>query len=64
MAEGDGDTWYCYYAVMKLHWKPSEFAFLPSKERAAMYAFIAERVKEEESQHKKLKAKTSRRKGG
>lgn len=57
MSEGDGDTWYCYYAVMKLRWKPSEFAFLPPKERALMYAFIEERIKEEEKQANKLKSR-------
>lgn len=57
MEEGDGDTWYCYYAVMKLRWKPSEFAFLPPKERALMYTFIDERVKEEEKQNKKLNSR-------
>lgn len=60
----DGDTWYCYYAVMKLHWKPYEFAFLSPKERALMYVFIDERLREEEKQQKKLKSKASRRKGG
>lgn len=39
---------------MKLHWKPSEFAFLSPKERALMYAFIDERVKSEDAQTKKL----------
>lgn len=60
MAEGDGDTWYCYYAVMKLKWTPAQFAFLPHNERAMMYAFIDERIKEESAQNKKLK-ETSRR---
>ena len=46
MAEKDGDTWYCFYAVMKLHWKPSEFAFLPPQDRALMYAFIDEKLRE------------------
>ena len=64
MAEKDGDTWYCFYAVMKLHWKPSEFAFLPPQDRALMYAFIDEKLREEEKQHKKLKSQASRRKGG
>ena len=58
MSEGDGDTWYCFYAVMKLHWKPSEFAFLPPNERSLMYAFIDERVKQDEIQNKKLKSKS------
>jgi hypothetical protein len=44
---------------MKLHWKPSEFAFLPPQERALMYAFIRERCQEEEKQRKKLAAKRS-----
>ena len=61
MMEEDGDTWFCYYAVMKLHWKPSEFAFLPPAERALMYAFIQERVKQEEKENKKLKSKGGRR---
>ena len=64
MAEKDGDTWYCFYAVMKLHWKPSEFAFLPPQDRALMYAFIDEKLREEEKQQTKLKSQASRRKGG
>lgn len=64
MAEKDGDTWYCFYAVMKLHWKPSEFAFLPPQDRAIMYAFIDEKLSEEEKQQKKLKAKSAKRRGG
>lgn len=57
MEEKDGDTWYCFYAVMKLHWKPYEFAFLSPKERALMYVFIDTRLKEEEKQQKKLRNK-------
>ena len=60
MREKDGDTWYCYYAVMKLKWKPSEFAFLPPKERAMMYAFIDERVTEEKKQQSKLNSRSAR----
>lgn len=64
MKEKDGDTWYCYYAVMKLHWKPYEFAFLSPQERALMYVFIDEKLHEEEKQRKKIKAKSAARKGG
>lgn len=64
MAEKDGDTWYCFYAVMKLHWKPYEFAFLSPQERALMYVFIDEKLREEEKQHKKLNSRVGRRKGG
>lgn len=64
MAEKDGDTWYCFYAVMKMNWKPSEFAFLPPQDRALMYAFIDEKLKEEEKQQKRIKAKSGRRRGG
>lgn len=64
MAEKDGDTWYCFYAVMKLHWKPYEFAFLSPQERALMYVFIDEKLREEEKQHKKLNSKPARRRGG
>lgn len=64
MAEKDGDTWYCFYAVMKLHWKPSEFAFLPPQDRALMYAFIDEKLREEEEQQRKLKSQRGKRKGG
>lgn len=63
MKEKDGDTWYCFYAVMKLHWKPSEFAFLSPQERALMYVFIDERLKEEEKQRKKLKSRQSSGRG-
>lgn len=61
MAEGDGDTWYCYYAVMKLHWKPSDYAFLPPREKALLIAFIEERIKQEERERKEIKAKASRK---
>lgn len=63
MEEKDGDTWYCFYAVMKLNWKPSEFAFLSPKERALMYAFIDEKLIQEEKQQKKLKSKSAKRGG-
>lgn len=64
MAEKDGDTWYCFYAVMKLHWQPYQFAFLSPQERALMYVFIDEKLKEEEKQQKKLKSRGGKRKGG
>lgn len=64
MEEKDGDTWYCFYAVMKLHWKPYEFAFLSPQERALMYVFIDEKLREEEKQRKKLRSQTGKRKGG
>jgi hypothetical protein len=63
MAEKDGDTWYCFYAVMKLHWKPSDFAFLPERERALLCAFIDERVKQEDKQNKRLKSESSTKRG-
>lgn len=63
MEEKDGDTWYCFYAVMKLHWKPSEFAFLSPQERALMYVFIETKLKEEEKQRKKLNSKSHRGRG-
>ena len=64
MEEQDGDTWYCFYAVMKLHWKPSEFAFLSPKERALMYVFIDEKLRKEEKQRRKLNSKKGKKKGG
>lgn len=61
MAEEDGDTWYCYYAVMKLKWQPAAFANLPPRERALMYAFIDRRMEDEKKQQAKMKAKNSRK---
>ena len=63
MEEGDGDTWYCYYAVMKLQWKPHEFAFLSPQEKALMYVFIDEKVRSEEKERKKIQS-SAKRKGG
>lgn len=60
MEEGNGDTWYCYYAVMQLNWKPRDFAFLPDKERALMYAFIDEKIKNEKKQAGKIKSSSRR----
>jgi hypothetical protein len=56
MAEEDGETWYCYYAVMKLHWKPHDFVLLPPREKALMIAFIDERLKPEKKEIDKIKA--------
>jgi hypothetical protein len=47
---------------MKLHWKPSEFAFLPRRERALMYAFIKNRVNDEDGERKKLEAAAAKTK--
>ena len=58
MEEKDGDTWYCFYAVMKLHWKPYEFAFLSPQERALMYVFIDTKLQEEKKQQRKLNNKS------
>lgn len=58
MEEKDGDTWYCFYAVMKLHWRPYEFAFLSPQERALMYVFIDTKLQEEKKQQRKLNNKS------
>lgn len=63
MSEKDGDTWYCFYAVMKMNWKPYEFAFLSPKERALMYVFIDTKLEEEKKQQKKLNNKKSHGRG-
>lgn len=64
MSEKDGDTWYCFYAVMKLRWKPYEFAFLSPQERALMYVFIDEMLKQEKEKQKKIGRKGVRKRGG
>ena len=55
MKEGDGETWFCYYCVMKLHWKPEEYLSLSFREKILMKAFIEERLRAEESSRNKLK---------
>lgn len=42
---------------MKLHWRPREFAFLPPKERALMYAFIETKAEDEEKQRRKISSR-------
>ena len=55
MKEGDGDTWFCYYCVMKLHWKPEDYLSLSFREKILMKVFIEERIKAEEASRNKLK---------
>ena len=64
MAEQDGDTWYCFYAVMKLNWNPETFAFLPPHTRALMYAFIDTQVEQEKKQQKRIASKSPKKSGG
>lgn len=55
MKEGDGETWFCYYCVMKLHWKPDDYLSLSFREKILMKVFIEERLRAEESSRNKLK---------
>lgn len=55
MKEGDGETWFCYYCVMKLHWKPYDYLSLSYREKILMKVFIEERLRAEESSRNKLK---------
>ena len=55
MKEGDGETWFCYYCVMKLHWKPEDYLSLSFREKILMKVFIEERIKAEEASRNKLK---------
>lgn len=55
MKEGDGETWFCYYCVMKLHWKPEDYLSLSFKEKILMKVFIEERIRAEEASRNKLK---------
>ena len=55
MKEGDGETWLCYYCVMKLHWKPEDYLSLSFREKILMKIFIEERIRAEEASRNKLK---------
>lgn len=55
MKEGDGESWFCYYCVMKLHWKPEDYLSLSYREKILMKVFIEERLRAEESSRNKLK---------
>lgn len=57
MKEGDGETMYAYYALHTFNRFPHELLALPRTERAAVYAFIDERVKEEKKRQKKPRKK-------
>ena len=56
MAEGDGETMYAYFAFLKIHMRPSEFANLPVKEKALIIAFIDEYNKEKQKENSKMKS--------
>ncbi len=53
MKEGDAETWYSYYCVMKLRWKPDEFVSLPQTQKAMMIAFIDDWLTQEKKTMKK-----------
>lgn len=61
MKEGDGETWLCYYCVMKLHWKPEDYLSLSFKEKILMKIFVEERIRAEEASRNKLKNSSTRR---
>lgn len=60
MKEGDGDTWCCYYCVMKLRWKPQDYLSLSNREKALLLAFIQEKAEQDKIQSNKLKAENTR----
>ena len=59
MEEGDGEIWYCYYCVMKLHWKPEDYLSLSIREKLLIKVFIDRRLKAEEASNSKLKASST-----
>lgn len=44
---------------MKFHWKPSEFAALPLREKAFVVAAIDTKIEVEKKRERELKAKSS-----
>ncbi|WP_169793111.1 hypothetical protein [Amphibacillus sediminis] len=57
MQEGDGETMYAYYALHQFNRFPHEIQNLSRYEKAAVYAFIDERVKEEKKMKRKMPRK-------
>ena len=50
-------TWMAYHCMHKLHWKPSEYIYLPRKEKAIVHALIRERIKREKEEQSRMKTK-------
>lgn len=50
-----GDFWYAYHAYHKSGLLPSEFANLPVREKAILFAFTKIEIEEIEKQNKKAK---------
>ena len=46
---------YAYYCLHKFKWSPSEFCFKPRREKAAIIAFIDEKVKADKAELDKIK---------
>lgn len=56
MTESDGETWYAYFCMNKLHWTPGQFTRLGMREKAAVMAFIDQRIEEEKKAEAKAKS--------
>ena len=54
--EIDRDFIYCSYCFHRLHMLPSEYAELKGNEKAMVFAFIEEKLRQEEEERKKLKS--------
>jgi len=53
---------YAYFAFLKMHMRPSEFANLPVKEKALIIAFIDEYQKEKKKEESRLKSQSRKKK--
>ncbi|MBD5089359.1 MAG: hypothetical protein HDT30_11225 [Clostridiales bacterium] len=61
MEEGDGEANYAYYALHKLHIRPSEWCAMETNERAFIIAAIQIKIEAEKKERKK--AERSAKKG-
>lgn len=58
MNEGDSETIFAYYCLHKFHWSPSKYLLLETNEKAAVNAFILEKMAEDKKHKAELERKS------
>ena len=53
------EAWFCYYAVMKLRWKPSDYLNMSYQEKLIFQVFVEKYLEAEKEEQRKLKHSAS-----
>lgn len=48
------DAWVCFFCIFKLHWKPSEYINMSSREKLILTSMLEVYLEQEKEQRRKL----------